>query len=169
MRLTVTLDSLRDSRVDAVVRVVSGRHLARIGADDVLADAGPDAVEATRQLGRIAFPGGLPVGSAVTTTAGVLTARWIIHVRPPAFDLRRSNEHELRQAYRSVLAAADEVGAASLAIRPLGTVDPYWPLDVAVRAAVGVLPHVITGVRDVRLVVRTPAAVEPFAEALARR
>jgi O-acetyl-ADP-ribose deacetylase (regulator of RNase III) len=168
VRLRLIVGGLAACDVDAVVRV-TGRNLARHTDDEVLAGAGPDAVSACRDLARLSARAGLPAGAAVTTTAGALPARWIVHVHVPRFDLHQTNEHLLRQAYRGVLQAADAVGARSLAVRPLGTSDPYWPLEIAVRAATGVLPHTPTHVSEVQLVLRTAAALEPFAEALARR
>jgi O-acetyl-ADP-ribose deacetylase (regulator of RNase III) len=168
VRLRLFVGELTACDVDAVVRV-TGHNLARRTDDEVLAQAGPEAVAACRDLARLSARAGLDVGQAVTTTAGELPARWIVHVHVPKFTLRQTNEHLLRLAYRSVLQAADAVGARTLALRPLGTSDPYWPLEVAVRSATGVLPHTSTQVRDVQLVLRTPAALEPFAEALARR
>lgn len=168
MRLRLSLDPLQEADVDAVVRTCTP-VMTRAGEDDPLRAAGPDAVRACHALRRTLPGERLAVGHAVTTTAGDLPARWLVHVVPPAFDLRAANEHVLRRAYRSVLAAADAVGARTLALRPLGTTFPYWPVDMAVAAAVGVLPNTMSDVREVRLVLRTAAALEPFAEALVRR
>ena len=45
---------------------------------------------------------------------------------------------------------------------------PYWPLDVATRVALTTLPNTPTRVREATLVVRTPAALDVVAAALAR-
>ena len=168
MRLTLSLDPLFSCRVDAIVRR-TGADITHFSVEDVLPQAGPEAIEACRELRRLGERAGLPLGRAVSTAAGSLPARWLIHVHGPAFDVRHSNEHLLRLAYRSVLAAADAVGAETVAMRPLGTTEPYWPLETAIRAATGVLPNTPTGACEVRLVLKTAAGLEPFAEALARR
>jgi len=168
VRLTLSTDPLFICRVDAVVRRTTS-NITHLSPDDVLLEAGPDAVAAVRHLRRASERSGLEPAAAITSTAGTLPARWLIHVHPPGYDLRTSSEHLLRLAYRNVLAAADAVGAETVAMRPLGTSAPYWPLETAIRVAIGVLPNTPTGVREVRLVLRTAAALEPFAEALARR
>ncbi len=168
MRLRLTLDPLAEADVDAVVRLC-GPVLTRVGDEDVLRAAGPAALEACHAL-RGTLPGGrLAVGQAVTTGAGALASRHLVHLVAPSYDLRDGTDRALRSAYRAVLAAADAVGSRSLALAPLGTTLPYWPLEMAVAAAVGTLGNAATGVREVRLVLRTPAGLEPFAEALARR
>jgi O-acetyl-ADP-ribose deacetylase len=168
VRLSVTMQPLATHDVDAVVRVC-GPVVARQTEDDVLRAAGPDVVEVVHTLRGPGRGGRFGAGTVTVTTAGDLPARFLLHVVVPPFDLRLTTDHALRQAYRAVLEAADTLGAGTLAMPPLGTTQTYWPLETAVRAAVGVLPNALTKVRDVRLVLRTPAGIEPFAEALARR
>ena len=65
--------------------------------------------------------------------------------------------------------AADELGAQTVALPPFGSTPPYWPLDQAIRCTFSTLLGTPTGVREVVLVLRSVAAYEGYAEALARQ
>jgi len=169
MRLRVVVGDLAREPADAVVRAVAAPHARLAGRDehDLLRAAGPAAESAFAELISLTEPGGWTAGRAVSTTGGDLAARWLIHVSVPVFGIHRP-EHLLAAAYRSVLEVADDLGVTTLAMAPLGLSHPYWPIDIATRVATATLTNTITRVREVRLVVRTPAALEVMAEAVAR-
>lgn len=164
-RVRVVLGRLPEQSADAIVRVC-GARLAGSRPDELVKAAGPALADTLRRLqsrGESASD-----EHAVVTTAGALPARWLIHVRVPMFRPASSDEHLLSRATRSVLAAADLVGAGSIAMPVLGTTGPYWPLDDAIRVCSGTLVTTPTAVTEIRLVVPTPAALERVAEALTR-
>ena len=167
MRVRLLLGDLREQPVDVVVRPTSAARLTR--RDELLSAAGPDVLDACRELRRGVPRGGLAVGDALPTPAGQLPARWLVHVALPTYTVRSDHSHLLAAAYRAVLRAADDLDAQSVALTPFGTVAPYWPLAEAVRLCLGTLHASPTGVREVRLVLSSPGALEVFAEALARR
>jgi O-acetyl-ADP-ribose deacetylase len=166
VRIQVAVGSVLDVRADAVVRVTVaalGRH-----PDSVLAAAGPDVRDALRAIRRTAFPHGLAPGEAVTTGAGRLAAMWCIHVNAPAYRMGSDKAHELARAYRSVLAAADEVLATTVAMPALGSSVTYWPLEDAARIAVTTLRGTPTRVGTLTLLLPSAAGLETYAEALVR-
>jgi O-acetyl-ADP-ribose deacetylase len=169
VRLLVVVGDLAREPVDAVVRPVIDRHARLSGRPDpdLLHAAGPAAQAAFAELTSLNEPGSWTAGRATSTTGGDLAARWLIHVVVPEFSLRRP-EHLLSAAYRGVLEVADGLGVRTLAMAPIGMTHPYWPLDVATRVATGTLTNTVTKVREVHLVVRTPAARDAIAEAVAR-
>jgi O-acetyl-ADP-ribose deacetylase len=75
------------------------------------------------------------LGEAVATTAGEMPSRWVIHAAtmelggPTSADI-------IRRATASTLAAADELGAKSLALVAFGTGVGGFPLDEAARIEV---------------------------------
>lgn len=165
MHLQVALGRAHAMAADAVVHPV-GRSMVGHRPDDTLRAAGDPLVQELRSLQtRHAGPSD---GRAVVTTAGSLPARWLIHVLVPAYSQHEDRDHLLSRAYRAVLAAADEVGARRLVMPPLGTTGPYWPLDDVARLTVGTLRTTPTAVREVVLALPTAAALERFAEAIAR-
>ena len=169
MKLFAVQGDLAQVVADAVVRpVVAGTHRSSTRDDlGLLRSAGPEAEAAFVELLSLQYPSGWEAGTAFSTTGGVLPARWLIHVAVPQFDAHR-REHLLAAAYRSVLEVADGLSVTRLALTPLGMVTPYWPLEVATRVANSTLRNTITRVHEVRLVVRTPAALEVLTVAMAR-
>ena len=155
--------------VDAVVRVVPPSR-RRVVDDElgVLRAAGPRARDALDELLRLELGSALPPGRALTTTAGDLPARWLVHLCAPAYRVAARGEHVVAAGYRAVLAAADGLGARTLALAPIGMTLPYWPLDVATRLVASTLGNSPTRVHETTLVVRTPAALDVLEAALAR-
>jgi len=75
------------------------------------------------------------LGEAVATGAGELPARWVIHAATMRLGGPTSAEI-VREATASTLAAADELGARSLALVAFGTGVGGFPLDEAGRIEV---------------------------------
>lgn len=92
----------------------------------------------------------------------------VIEVGSPAYSARDNREHLLARAYRAALGAADSIGARCIAIPTELTAQP-WPFETAIRVALGTLESTPTQVREVVVVTSTPAALEAWAEQLARR
>jgi hypothetical protein len=92
----------------------------------------------------------------------------VIEVGCPVFSPARNREHELARAYRAALAAADAIGARTIAVPTELTTSP-WPIEHAVRIALGTIESTPTRVHTVVVATRTPAALEAWAESLARR
>lgn len=166
MRVRVVLGDLAEQRADVLVRSAPAALVAR-GPDRVLTAAGREVASHCRELHRAG--GSVGAGQAVRTPAGRLQASWLVHVVAPTFTPREDRTYLLSRAYRSVLQVAEEVGAAEVALAPLGSCPPYWPLEQAAQVALYTLYATPTTVAQVRLVVSSAAALEVFAEALARR
>src|SRR4051812_50229325 len=63
----------------------------------------------------------IELGAAVATTAGELPSRWVIHAATMVDPGGRSSAEVIEKATRSTLAAAEELGARSLALVAFGT------------------------------------------------
>src|SRR5438105_15480274 len=72
--------------------------------------------------------------------------RHVIEVRPPTSSRVENREHLLARAYRAVLAAADDIGAHTIAIPTELTCSP-WPIDAALRVALGTIESTPTRVQ----------------------
>jgi O-acetyl-ADP-ribose deacetylase (regulator of RNase III) len=168
VHVRVSLGSLAQTPADAIVRSTVPRFDTGVG-DALLSAAGPAVASACDELRRLVYPHGLPVGEAVSTSAGDLPARWLIHVAVPLFTVRADHEYQYTAAYRSALRVADELGVRTLALQPFGSTYPYWPLDQAIRCTFSTLSGTPTSVREVLLVLKTAASCEAYAEALARQ
>jgi O-acetyl-ADP-ribose deacetylase len=79
--------------------------------------------------------GPIPVGDAVATGAGRLSARWVIHGAVMGQDLRTDAEL-VRRTTASCLRVADGLGARSLALPAFGTGVGGFPLEECARLMV---------------------------------
>ncbi len=92
----------------------------------------------------------------------------VIEVASPTYSPRDNHEYLLTRVYRAALEAADALGARSIAVPTELTWAP-WPIDSAIRIALGTLESTQTRVREVIVVTATPAGLEAWTERLARR
>jgi O-acetyl-ADP-ribose deacetylase (regulator of RNase III) len=118
--------------VDAIVNAAN-EHLAPGGGvcGAIHAAGGPAIERECRQIGHC------PTGGAVATTAGQLSARWVIHAVGPVWHGGNRGEAELlASAYRSALDEAARVGARSLAFPAISTGIYGYPLAEATAVAV---------------------------------
>lgn len=77
--------------------------------------AGPELLEACRELRRTTLPHGLPVGAAVATPGFRLPAKWVIHTVGPNRHAGQTDPELLASCFRESLAVAREIGAKSVA------------------------------------------------------
>jgi O-acetyl-ADP-ribose deacetylase len=108
------------------------------------------------------------LGEAVETGAGSLPCRWVIHAATMELGGPTSAE-AIREATRSTLARADELGARSLALVAFGTGVGGFPLEEAARIeAEEVRRHLEAGSGLERIVfaVRGEEAQQAFERAL---
>src|SRR5919198_3352120 len=74
----------------------------------------------------------IELGEAIATSAGEMPSRWVIHAATMRLGGPTSAE-VIRKATASTLAAADELGARSLALVAFGTGVGGFPVDEAAR------------------------------------
>jgi O-acetyl-ADP-ribose deacetylase (regulator of RNase III) len=135
MRLELVQGDITEQRVDAIVNAANSSLLGGGGVDGAIHRRGGPAILAEcRELRRVTYRDGLPVGEAVATTAGDLPARWVIHTVGPIHG--RGDSEQLRSCYRNSLRVAAELGADTVAF-PLISAGAYrWPIEDALRQAV---------------------------------
>lgn len=165
MALRLVLGDITEQHVDAIVNAANSSLLGGGGVDGAIHRRGGPAILAEcRGLRAGDYRGGLPAGEAVATTAGDLPARWVIHTVGPVYSAAENRASTLRACYRSSLRVAEEVGAESLAF-PLISSGAYgWPLEDALRQAIGVLRPAGS---DVRLVLWQDATLATARRVLA--
>lgn len=153
MRIELVEGDITEQRVDAIVNAANSSLLGGGGVDGAIhRKGGPAILDECRQLRASRYAGGLPTGLAVATTGGNLPARWVIHTVGPVHQSGVDQSGLLRACYTNSLAVADELGVASVAF-PLISAGAYgWPLDDAVRQALGAMRAAVTQVAEARLV-----------------
>lgn len=163
MRITVVEGDITTQHVDAVVNAANGGMRGGGGVDGAIHRAGgPAVLEDCIQR----YPRGLGTGEAGWTTAGAMSARWVIHVVGPNYGGGERDRSLLTSCYANALAVADELGALTLAF-PLVSAGIYaWPRADAIAAAVDTLRDTPTGVEESRLVAFGRTAYDEIAAAL---
>ena len=160
MEIEVVEGDITQQDVDAVVNAANRAMRGGAGVDGAIHRAGgPAVLEDCRRR----FPHGLATGDAGWTTAGEMTAHWVIHVVGPNRNAGETDRGLLTSCYRRALEVADELGARSIAF-PLISAGAYgWPKEDAADAAFETLRATPTAVERARLVAFGRAAYELLA------
>jgi O-acetyl-ADP-ribose deacetylase (regulator of RNase III) len=88
----------------------------------------------------------------VTTGAGNLPARYVIHALGPHYRETPETERMLAAAYTNALRGADKVGARSVAFPAISAGAFGYPLAEAARVAIDAVRSADTDVTDMRFV-----------------
>jgi O-acetyl-ADP-ribose deacetylase (regulator of RNase III) len=156
--------------VDAIVNAANSSLLGGGGVDGAIhRRGGPAILEACELLRRDRYPKGLPTGHAVSTPAGSLRARWVIHTVGPVYASSPDPEAELEACHVASLAVADEVGARSVGFPAISTGVYGYPMEEAAHIAVRAVVSARTKVERVRFVLFDAGAHAVFLEAWERR
>lgn len=137
--IELTQGDITDQEVDAIVNAANA-HLSGGGGVDgaIHRRGGPAIMKETRQR----YPQGCPTGSAVISSAGNLSAKYVIHAVGPRWRGGKKRESEqLAGAYRRSLELAVEHQCGSIAFPALSTGAYAYPMETASRVA-------LTTVRD---------------------
>jgi O-acetyl-ADP-ribose deacetylase (regulator of RNase III) len=116
MQIEIMYGDITTRDVDAIVNAANSSLLGGGGVDGAIhRAAGPELMEACREVRRTKLPDGLPVGAAVVTPAFRLPSRWVIHTVGPNRHAGQTDPDLLASCFRESLRAAVEVGARSIA------------------------------------------------------
>lgn len=158
---------ITEAEVDAVVNAANSTLLGGGGVDGAIhRRGGPDILAECRRLRAESYPGGLPTGQAVATTAGNLPARWVIHTVGPVYAGGEDRSDRLASAYRESLRVADELGARTVAFPAISAGVYGWPVPDAARIAVETVRGAGTGVEQVRFVLFSDDVLAAFEAAV---
>jgi O-acetyl-ADP-ribose deacetylase (regulator of RNase III) len=166
-RIAVVIGDITTQDVDAIVNAANGSLMGGGGVDGAIHRAGGPAILAEcKRVRAERFPGGLPTGEAVATTAGDLPARWVIHTVGPVYSGSDEDAAKLAGCHRESLRVAEELGAHTVAFPAISTGIYGYPLELAAPVALDAVRDAPPSLEEVRFVLFGRRAHDVFSEAL---
>ncbi|WP_051389039.1 O-acetyl-ADP-ribose deacetylase [Arthrobacter sp. 35W] len=179
MDITVLRGDITTLSVDAIVNAANSSLLGGGGVDGAIhAAAGPTLLAQCRELRRLAYPFGLPVGDAAATGAGRLDAQWVVHTVGPNRHAGENDAALLRSCFLRSCEVASGLGATSIAFPAIGAGVYGWSAaDVAQAAAEALAEFAAAqdadqsggGIETVLLVAFSPELEQAFRGALSKQ
>ena len=156
-RVLVLVGDITTQDVDAIVNAANSSLMGGGGVDGAIHLAGgPAILEECREIRRSEYPGGLPTGAAVITSAGRLNARHVIHTVGPIYGEENGREADLlASCYQSSLSLAAAHSLTSVAFPAISTGIYGYPMAEAAVVASRTIREFLAAndsLKDVRMV-----------------
>ena len=138
-KLELIEEDITELEVEAVVNAANEKLQLGSGVAGAILKKGGPSIQ--KECDRI---GGTPVGTAVITGAGELTAKHVIHAVGPKMG-EGDEDRKLSAAVRSALALADRHGLKSIALPAISTGVFGFPLDRCARVTLTEIHRYLQG------------------------
>ena len=154
---------ITDQDVDAIVNAANSSLMGGGGVDGAIHRRGGNSiVEACKQIREERYPEGLPTGKAVMTPAGLLPAKFVIHVVGPIWKGGHEGEPELLEdAYTNALREAQKASLRTIAFPSISTGIYNYPVEQAAGIALCTVASFVTehpdSFREVRFILFSEA------------
>ena len=167
-RIDLRLDDITSFEADAIVTAVDSSLFGGEGVDgEVHRVGGPIILKETQLIREVKHTDGLPDGEAVSTNAGNLPAKWVIHTVGPEYSTEEDRSETLASCYLESLELADKLSAQTISFPAIGVGTYGWPLDEAARVAIEAIRSTDTHIEVVTFVLDSDEAMDAFSAALA--
>lgn len=153
-KVIVKVGDLTTETTDAIVNAANSSLLGGGGVDGAIHRVGGSAIlDACRKIRKSQYSQGLPTGEAVATTAGNLSARYVIHTVGPIWHGGNSKEEKLlANCYRNSLKLADSMELQSIAFPSISCGVYGFPREKAAGIVAKVLRDEIPNLKHIALV-----------------
>jgi O-acetyl-ADP-ribose deacetylase (regulator of RNase III) len=156
-RVVVKVGDITKEAVDAIVNAANSSLMGGGGVDGAIHRAGgPQIKKECEEIRATQYPGGLPTGRAVITTAGKMAAKHVIHTVGPVYGRGGADKANLLAAcYSNSLSLAAAKGIETIAFPAISTGIYGYPLDEAAQVSSSAIEAFLKAqevIREVRLV-----------------
>jgi O-acetyl-ADP-ribose deacetylase (regulator of RNase III) len=153
---------------DAIVNAANSSLFGGGGVDGAIHRVGgPGILKETQLIREVKLTDGLPEGGAISTTAGNLPAKWVIHTVGPVYSATEDRSETLASCYLTSIELADKLSAVTVAFPAIGAGAFGWPMADAARIAVDTVRSTETHIELVTFVLFSEEAMDAFSKALA--
>ena len=167
-RIELHKGDITEFEADVIVNAANSTLFGGEGVDGAIHRVGgPTILKQTQVLRETRLTDGLPAGEVVSTTAGNLPAKWVIHTVGPVFDADDDRSETLESCYFESMELADKLSARTVAFPSIGAGAYGWPMRLAAAIAVDTVRGTETHIEVVTFVLHTDEAMAAFTEALA--
>ncbi len=137
MGIEIKTGDITKEHACAIVNAANSSLMGGGGVDGAIHRAGgPKILQECREIRGRDYPGGLPTGEVVATTAGNLPAKYVIHTVGPVWGRCGERCDELlAAAYRNSLKRAAELGCDSVVFPAISTGVYGFPPERAAKIA----------------------------------
>jgi O-acetyl-ADP-ribose deacetylase (regulator of RNase III) len=165
-RVEVTTGDITGLPVGAVVNAANPTLLGGGGVDGAIhRRGGEEILRACQEIRETLYPGGLPAGEAVLTTAGNLPARYVIHTVGPVWGRDEPAQELLASCYKKSIRIAAEHSLESVAFPAISTGAYGYPRHQAAAIASSAITEALSrtdAVERVSLVFYSEADLNVF-------
>ncbi|MDK1328576.1 O-acetyl-ADP-ribose deacetylase [Arthrobacter sp. zg-Y1143] len=170
MHIEIRTGDITERDTDVIVNAANSSLLGGGGVDGAIhRAAGPELLAACRELRAASLRDGLPTGRSVATPGYNLRARWVIHTVGPNAGAGETDPELLRSCFRTALAAAEELGAESIAFPAVSAGIYGWePETVADIGLQELLGHEPQNLQHAEFVLFNERLAEVFRRRLAQ-
>jgi len=135
-KLYIVIADITTMEVDAIVNAANSSLLGGGGVDGAIHRAGGKAIlKECRFLRETRYTKGLPVGEAIITTAGEMSAKYVIHTVGPKYTSDSDPKKHLASCYENSLLLADRYKCTSIAFPAISTGIFGYPKEEAAQIA----------------------------------
>jgi len=151
---------------DAIVNAANERMLGGGGVDGAIhSAAGPQLMEACRQVKEVRPSVRCPTGEARLTEGFRLPARYVIHTVGPVYANDAVSRPLLESAYKSCLDIANENGLHKIAFPAISCGVYRYPIDDAAEIALSTVAEHVGSIEEVHFVLFNQQTWKPFVKA----
>ncbi len=166
-QVVVRVGDITKENAEAIVNAANGSLMGGGGVDGAIHRAGgPEILKECEEIRRTQYPGGLPTGEAVITTAGKMAAKHVIHTVGPVYGRGgKEKAEQLAACYRNSLALAATKGLKTIAFPAISTGVYGYPLEEAAKVSSEAIEKFLrsdSSVQEVRLVFFSRGDAEIF-------